>query len=135
MKLEESSIYISLKQLRRKLYQAQFLMDKSARIVYGTPLMESCREALHNFILSFEIREEREIYIRKMYGHWICLKEDLELCIIENIIHFKKNKSKKELTLEESVSTAKIELFKLIADIDEDMGKWFGSHKGKTIIA
>lgn len=41
MTLTESSIYISLKRLRRLLFSAQFNMTKANRIVYGTPVMEN----------------------------------------------------------------------------------------------
>ena len=115
-------------------------MDKSARIIYGTPLMEACGEVLTDFILSFEVKEDKEYYIRNMYGNWMVLKTDLEFCMEQNLVHYKKRKPKTKeeaetWTAEDSVSTAKVELFKLIAKIDEDMGKWMGSRKGKTIIA
>lgn len=142
MQLTKSSIFVSLKQLRNKLYQAQFLMDKAARIVYGTPLMQSCGNALRYFVLAFTIKDKKAEYLELSMGWFAVLRMDIEFCLDQNIIHYKKRNqgmTKEEIeksgaTDEDFISTQKIELCKIIARIDDDMCKWRVSlNKGKTI--
>lgn len=100
--------------------------------------MKACGDALSCFILSFEVKEERAYYSRMMYAHWMVLKTDLSFCVEENIIHFKHRKPKSEAeaktwTESDSVNSSKVEIFKLVASIDESIGKWFSSRKGKTV--
>ena len=66
MQLSESSIFIGLKRLRNLMYQCQFLMQKTDRVVYGTPLITSSGKALSAFILAFTVKEKRIEYLE--YG-------------------------------------------------------------------
>lgn len=135
MQLAESSIYISLKHLRKKLYQAQFLMQKTDRVIYGTPLMEASGNTLKYFTLAFTVKEKRVEYLDEAMGYYAVLRNDLEFCVEENIIHYSKPKKAEgsEMTY---VNSQKVELFKLIAKIDGDMCKWRAClAKGKTVIA
>jgi hypothetical protein len=68
MTLEESSIFVNLKQLRIKLYSAQFKMMKANRIIYGTPLMQEVGSALAQFVLAFTVKEKRVNYLEEAMG-------------------------------------------------------------------
>lgn len=119
------------------MYQCQFLMQKTDRVIYGTPLMQSSGKALSAFILAFTVKQKRMEYLEDAMGHFFVLKADVEFCIKQNIIHYKK----KGIPMDEYAdnpssyeSSKKIELLKMIAQIDSDMCKWRGSlAKGKTL--
>lgn len=122
MKIGKSSIYINLKKLRKLLYQAQFLMNKADRVIYGTPLMQNCGDVLKYFLLAYTIESKREEYLEISMGFFYVLKTDLEFCNEENLIHFKRRKPKiPNPSPEDYVSSKKIELFEIIAKIDTDM--------------
>ena len=142
MTLEESSIFINLKKLRRRLYGAQFHMQKADRIIYGTPLMQECGKAIASFVLAFTVREKRVEYLEACIGHFTVLRTDLEFCTEENMIKWSKraeerDKDGKPIPWEDprdAVSTQKIELFNLVGKIDSDMCRWRQSlAKGKTV--
>jgi hypothetical protein len=140
MTLEESSIFVNLKQLRIKLYSAQFKMTKANRMIYGTPLMQEVGSALAQFVLAFTVKEKRVDYLEEAMGHFTVLRLDLEFCIHEHIIQFKKRKVDKNgqpiplENKEDMVSTEEIEIFRLVAKIDSDMCRWRASlSKGKTM--
>ena len=143
MTLTESSIYISIKRLRTLLFQAQFDMPKGYRIVYGTPIMQNIGLALSSYVLAFTVTEQKVQYLESAIGYFSIVRTDLEFCVENNIIHFckrkvepKKDKQGNELPIDarDEVNTTKIEIFKLIAKIDNDMCRWRASlAKGKTI--
>lgn len=141
MRLNESSIYISLKKLREQLYDVQFLMSKADRIVYGTPLIGLCRDAMAKFIVAFTCgNQEKKIeYLLESIGYFGVLRCDLEACVRKNVIRFPVRKPKeseqKEASYAESVSPMKIDLFESVAKIDTEMCRWQASlAKGKTVI-
>ena len=86
MQLSESSIYIGLKRLRRILYQAQFLMGKADRVVYGTPLMQECANVLRYYILAFDTKSRKTEYMDEAMGWYAVLREDIEFCTEQNMI-------------------------------------------------
>ena len=142
MQLTESSIFINLKRLRVLLYQAQFHMTKTDRVIYGTPLMNACGEALGAFVVAFASQEDKLRYMNLCVGWFTRLRVDLEFCVQENIIKFAKRRPQKdgngnEIPFDDprdQVSPRKIELFELVATIDSDMCKWRASlSKGKTL--
>ena len=59
MTLQESSIYVGLSKLRDMLYQAQFLMTKADRMIYGDNLMKYNSECLKLFTMAFLTKEKR----------------------------------------------------------------------------
>lgn len=132
MRIEESSIYVNLCKLRKKFYSCQFWMDKSARPIYGTPLMKYCGDTLANFIMSYEIKEDRSLYIHRMFGSWMVMKNDFSFMCEENIIHFPNRKVSSSDPIQK-INTTLIDILRLIAKIDEDMGKWIQSRKGKNV--
>lgn len=137
MTLKESSIYVRLRRLRKLLYQAQFLMNKADRIVYGTPLMQASAETMKNYVLAFTIKEEKLEYINRAIGWYSVLRTDLDFCVEENLIHYAKRKPKvgEAMTAEDYVSSKKVELFEIVARIDDEMLKYRASlAKGKTIV-
>lgn len=141
MRLNESSIYISLKRLREQLYDIQFLMSKTDRIVYGTPLIGLCRDAMARFIVAFTVgnQEKKVEYLLESIGYFGVLRCDLEACVRKNIIHFPVRKPKdseqKDASGAVTVSSMKIDLFETVAKIDTEMCRWQASlAKGKTII-
>ena len=139
MTLKESSIYVRLRRLRKLLYQAQFLMNKADRIVYGTPLMQASAETMKNYVLAFTIKEEKLKYINRAIGWYAVLRTDLDFCVEENLIHYAKRKPKPKvgeaMTAEDYVSSKKVELFEIVARIDDEMLKYRASlAKGKTIV-
>lgn len=142
MRLEESSIYINLVRLREKIYGSMFHMMKGDRLVFGRPLLEASGEALGNFILAFMVKEDKVKYMDKCIGWFTRLRIDLDFCVRENIIKFKKRTHMKDKdgnvvpceTPEDKVNSQKIELFVLIGKIDNDMCKWRQSiAKGKAL--
>lgn len=136
MQLEESSIFVRLKRLRVMLYQAQFHMTKTDRVIYGTPLINACGEALGSFVIAFMSIETKQKYMDLSIGWFTRLRIDLEFCVQENIIKFKKRTPKPDEDPKDprnEVNSQKVEMFKLIAEIDRDMCKWKASSKGKSL--
>ena len=140
MRLNESSIYISLKRLREELYDIQFLMSKTDRIVYGTPLIGLCRDTMAKFIVAFTVGspEKKVEYLLEAIGYFGVLRCDLEACVRKNIIHFPERKPKeneqKDAAGAAPVSPMKIDLFEIVAKIDTEMCRWQASlAKGKTV--
>lgn len=141
MQLVESSIYIGLKRLRDTLYHAQFLMDKAARVIYGRPIMEASGKTLACFTLAFDVKSKRLEYLEECMGWYAVLRTDIDFCIDQNIIHYERKKPQrdkdgKEIPMadDERVSAQKVELYKLIARIDNDISKWRASLvKGKVV--
>lgn len=146
MQLIDSSIFIGLKRLRIELYKAQFLMTKSARIIYGTPLMEAVGDCIKYFCIAFSFTGDnaRKLdYLDLCIGSYAVLRADLEFVVLENIIHYPRLKPAKDkdgkpipTPSEDLVSPQKVALFKLVAQIDADMCRWRASlAKGKTVCA
>ena len=143
MTLTESSIYISLKRLRRLLYSAQFGMTKGNRIVYGSPIMENIGKAISSYVLAFTVMEKKLEYIEEAIGWFAVVRTDLEFCMDENIIHFQKrnvvpqkdeNGNEVPIDPRDEVSSRKVEIFELIGKIDEGMCMWRSNlAKGKTV--
>ena len=138
MQLTESSIFVNLKQLRNKLYSAQFHMTKADRIIYGTPLMEASGRALGEFVLAFLVKEGKITHLENCIAWFTRLRVDLEFCAKQNIVKFKKRKPKEGeppfTDKRDEVSSQEIELFALVATIDGDICKWRASlAKGKTL--
>lgn len=140
MQLTESSIYIGLKRLRDRLYEAQFRMTKANRVVFGDALMRYSAETISNFVLAFTVSGKKLEYLELSLGWFAVLRDDLCFCVEQNIIHYQRNKQKLDKdgnpTLKEEedfVNSRKVELFKLVAQIDNDICKWRASlAKGKS---
>lgn len=134
MTLQESSIYVGLSKLRDMLYQAQFLMTKADRMIYGDNLMKYNSECLKLFTMAFLTKEKRIERLEECIGWFAVLRKDIEFCVRQNIIKYKKRMMDNRLPESEYINTKKIELFKVVAKIDDDMCKWRGSlTKGKTL--
>ena len=151
MRLEESSIYIGLKNLRRWTFRVQKWMTKADRIIYGVSLREESGQALSNYVMAFlSTNPQKKVeYLEESMKRFTCLRLDFETCIEENIIHFRKRKldegipqatdpegkaSEAERDPRDEVSTKAVELFALVARVDKDMCKWWASvSKGKTL--
>lgn len=127
-RLDESSIYVSLKSLRSMLYEAQYLMQKTDRVVYGTPLMHACADTIKWYVKAYTARSEKKVeYLAEAIGAFNILRIDLEFCVDHNMIHYKKK--------ENDVNTQKVELFKIVARVDNELCKWEASlARGKTIV-
>ena len=128
-RLDESSIYVSLKSLRDTLYRAQYLMQKTDRVVYGTPLMHACADTIKWYVKAYTARSEKKVeYLAEAIGAFAILRIDLEFCIDKNMIHYHKKG--------DEVNSQKVELFKIVARIDNELCKWESSiAKGKIIAA
>ena len=144
-KLDETSIYISLKQLRHLLYRVQFDMPKSARIIYGTPLLESLGKCIASYVLAFTVNEGKLKYIEDAIGWFAVVRTDLEFIVQENIIHFKKREVKQgtdenglptQPEPRDEVNNLKVQIFTHVARVDGEMCAWQRSlAKGKPIRA
>ena len=136
MQLTESSIYINLKRLRNLLYEAQFRMTTANRVVFGNTLMKYSAETISNFILAFTVGDKKLEYLELSLGYFAVLRDDLSFCIEQNIIQYrrrKKNDSDEDKADEDFVNGRKVELFRLVAQIDNDICKWRASlAKGKS---
>jgi len=112
-------------------------MNKADRIVYGTSLMQASAETMKNYVLAFTIKEEKLKYINMAIGWYAVLRTDLDFCVEENLIHYAKRKPKigEAMTAEDYVSSKKVELFEIVARIDDEMLKYRASlAKGKAIV-
>lgn len=136
MQLTESSIYINLKRLRNLLYEAQFRMTTANRVVFGSTLMKYSAETISNFILAFTVGDKKLEYLELSLGYFAVLRDDLSFCIEQNIIQYrrrKKNDGEEDKEDEDFVNGRKVELFRLVAQIDNDICKWRASlAKGKS---
>lgn len=112
------------------VYEMQFTMTKANRPIYGASLIREAKDCMAAFMLAFTLTDKKMEYLEKSMGHFYVLKEDLLDCFDNNIIHYKKNKQKKDkngnpvkMLDSEWVDNRKIEATKLIAKIDSDMCK------------
>lgn len=111
-------------------------MNKADRVIYGTSLMQDSAETMKNYVLAFAIKDEKLKYINRAIGWYAVLRADLDFCVEENLIHYAKRKPKagETMTAEDYVSSKKVELFEIVARIDDEMLKYRASlAKGKTI--
>lgn len=69
-------------------------MQKSERTIYGTPLMDASGNAIKYFVLAFTIKEKRVEHLEEAMGWYAVLRNDLEFCVDENLIHWAKPKKK-----------------------------------------
>lgn len=132
MTVAESTIYINLVKLRKMLYMYQFLMDKTNRIVYGTPMMQSVRDSLANYVMAFEVDslEEKQNYMSKCIGEFANVRMDLDFIKDENMFHFKKPKTKgkaNENSEEKDESQVKHE--KTLEEIRYEENRWIGLYE------
>lgn len=135
MTLEESEIYVNLLKLREMVYSAKFHMTKADRVIFGQPLLEASGEALGCFILAFMLKKDKLAYMDKCIAWFTRLRVDLDFCVRENVIKFKKKKPGKDSTgqpvpfenEEDEVSPQKVELFDIIKKIDGDICRWRAS--------
>lgn len=129
MQREESSIYISLLDLRNKLYSAQFLMTKADRMIYGDRLMIESADTLKNFILAFDIPQKRYEYLLECMAHFNVLRIDLDFITQKNIIHYKlgakKDQEGNPIDKKDRINSQQVDLFRTIARIEEDIHKWW----------
>lgn len=117
------------------LYRAQFNMTKADRIIYGTPLMKHCGNAIAAFVLAYTVKEKRIPYLEECIGHFAVLRSDLEFCAEENIVKYPKRRNKLDKDNkpiprpdeEDNVNSQKVELFHLVGKIDSDMCRWQAS--------
>jgi len=155
MTLFESSIYIGLRRLRKLLYKMQFVMDKTNRIVYGTPMMQSLRSAMGWYVRAFEItnKEKRVEYMSECIGEFYNVRIDLDFIMEENMVHFAKHKQEKGLKdvngnilpmppltqgeMDENdryETNRKVEIYQVVAQIEADIRKYNNSiSRGKTL--
>ena len=108
---------------------------KANRVIYGTPLMESCGKSIASFVLAFTVPEKRVMYLEECIGYFSVLRTDLEFCVKERIIQFKKrhngvDENGKPIQFEQKedrISSEEIEIFNLVGKIDGDMCRWRAS--------
>lgn len=102
------------------------MMQKAERIIYGTPVMTANMNMMRCFVLAFMVKDQRIPYLNECTGWFEVLKADMDFIVKENIIKFPAPK--------EGVNSMKIDVFELIAMIDEDICKWRASLiKGKIV--
>lgn len=120
-----------LRRLRRLVYQCQFLMSKTDRIVYGTPLVQTLMQAAMWFTQSYESRDlKRKADAADRAVMWFSVfRADLTAAVEENLIKFPKRKPRDGRTPSpaEEVNSRKIELVELTARIDDGLHRWWSS--------
>ena len=126
MKISKTGIYVDGYELRKVLKRAQFAMTKADRIIYGTPILQECGEFLAAFVMAYDFPEERAYYIKKMCSAFEVMKMDLRIIVEDNIL---KCGSQNDVGM--STDALKIHIFELIGKIDDGVGKWRSSVKGK----
>ena len=135
MTLEESSIFINVKKLRRLLWWATFNMMPCAKATMGRRMLSVCGEVLGNYTLAYLLREGKLEYLTQAVAHFAELRIDIEQALEDNIFHFPKRKTKnKNGTPEDEVSSRKIEILSLVAKIDGEMCGWLRSLSQGTIV-
>lgn len=133
MTLQESSIYIGLIKLRDKLYQAKTLMTKGNRLVFADMMLMTHAQVLKYYTIAFLDQEERVKYLKKAIGLYTALRVDIDICTERNVIHYTNKENDGKTDNFERLS--KNEMYRLVAQIDSDMLKWYKTlTKGKTII-
>lgn len=130
------------------LYQMQFVMDKTNRIMYGTPMMQSLRASMGWFVRAFEVtdKEKRVEYMSECIGEFANVRMDIDFIYEENMAHYIKFKRDRNLSSppltsgEESENeryaiNKKVEVYKIVAQIESDIRKYNNSiSRGKTLI-
>lgn len=105
---------------------------KHDRIVYGDELVCEAKECMKWYIKAFKVKARRLEYMTEFFGSYAVLKDDLDDVVEQGIIHFERDDNPKK---KKDVSSSKIELFKIIAKIDEDANRWWTSiNNGRTLI-
>lgn len=136
MTLQESGIFISLKRLRTLVHRAQYCMDKSARINFGSPIERNLGEVLKDYVMAFTVSEKKLDYLDEAIGMFAVVRIDLEFCAQENLFHFPKRKIEERkdengkvipVDTRDEVSSQAVEIFTEVAKIDDGMCKWRAS--------
>ena len=111
-------------------------MTTANRVVFGNTLMKYSAETISNFILAFTVCDKKLEYLELSLGYFAVLRDDLLFCVEQNIIQYrrrKKNDGDEDKADEDFVNGRKVELFRLVAQIDNDIFKWRASlAKGKS---
>ena len=122
------SIYIDLRQMRKHLKAAMFLMAKGDRIIYGTPMLQAHAQCLRTFVIAQEFKDEQYDYLKRFVGYFAEFRMEMDLITEENVIHFAKQEDAEKLP------PLQREIFTYIDRIDTALEKWKRSmHKGKTL--
>lgn len=128
MKVDKAGIYVDLYELRKLLKRAQYVMTKTDRIIYGTPVLKENIDTLADFVRAYDFEEERDYYIRKMCADFEALKIDLRIIVEDNVL-----KCPDPLNAHMKPESFKKLIFEYVARIDEGITKWRNSLKGKTV--
>lgn len=132
MTLTESSIYIGLKKLGDKLYSIKYLMDKSDRILMAETIFDIHAQVMIHYSNAFLDPISRKDELKKAIGYFAVLRDRIDFCVRHKIIHFTNTRG----AYDDWTKLTKVELYEIIAQIDNDMLKWYGSlNKSQTIIA
>ena len=111
-------------------------MTTANRVVFGNTLMKYSAETISNFVLAFTVGDKKLEYLELSLGYFAVLRDDLSFCIEQNIIQYrrrKKNDGDEDKADEDFVNGRKVELFRLVAQIDNDICKWRASlAKGRS---
>lgn len=161
MTIYESSIFIGMKRLRRLLYRMQFVMSKTDRIVYGTPMLMSLRAARGYYSRAFEAKnlEKRAELMSDCIGEFSNVRDDIDFIFEENMARWRKNERTKTMTMTMTEPPAelagtvaappltvqerdenieyqmkrKIEIYGVVAQIEKDIQKYkISISRGKT---
>ena len=123
------SIYIDLREMRKYLKEAMFLMTKGDRIVYGTPMLQAHAQCLRVFVIAQEFKEEQYENLKRFVGYFAEFRMEMDLITEENVIHFAKPKDAEKLP------ALQLQIFTYIDRIDTALEKWKSSvRKGKTLV-
>ena len=139
MKLEQSSIYIELIRLRKILCVCQYDMQKYRRVCDGSRLLMEINQVIKDFVIAYSVPNMREQLLANLIGDYGVLRVDIDYCLEENILHFRKRKPKKDKDghplpqdVADKVSSFKVDMVTILGKIDADMNRWNRSVVGKT---
>lgn len=118
-------------------------MEKAKRIVYGSQLMAESGKSVGYFVTAFTVTDKADKlkYLDLAIAAYAVLRTDIEFCAEESVFHFTRGEATRKAVetgrVNENgkrISQEKIELFKLVAKIDDDLCKWRAYlAKGKSV--
>src|SRR5574344_705530 len=109
MRTDKLGIYVDVYNLYNVIFEAQFQMTKTNRIILGDKMLQKCEDLFGHIAMANNLRDRRIEYIDTFISEFETLKIELRLACEKSIV---------------SEDKTKLALFSHVARIDEGIGKW-----------